>query len=186
MSIQVQDIFLSQTNIEYLIGVISGYHPSVKTILRSNVLSSLKKFCRRPEIEDVLTTYYELSDSRLRTDIQYLNDTFARECNNELTYVTIPKVVSVDGKLKDRTSLQVDDYKLMSFGSTDDIHIPMSKNRYSNRIPVWRKSIHRRNYDTSSETLDKNISYGNIDRGFNMSRIKKQFGGFDKDKWFGY
>ncbi len=202
LSIDLQKVFTSNNNIQLLannlnnIDIHQGNDSTVKKYL-SLIPNAQKEFMKFTNINS-----YEVvgTESRAFNDwvlsLRALNTDFTKYCykfiswnsfipSRAMTFVG-PSDMRVSKKM---TELLAEDIPTIDIHGDYDININNSNYRENNRIPIYRESIHRRNYDRSNDGLMHNnpdeASLETPVRGYNMNDINGLIDKWNKPGWYG-
>ena len=180
LDIDIVDVFLSENNQNLLLR-------SINRIL-SNNSSKIIDLNKLSLLQDEYLMNTDITKFKMAYDpeqinwvelLKYINNHFIRQ-----TYKLINWKPTVDKKIT-----QPDDYRNLNVWAKKEINITNDRQYQSNKIPVWRRSLHMRSYDRDNEGLrysNDNSSREEKIRGYNMSSIKKDFCNWESEKWFGF
>jgi hypothetical protein len=119
------------------------------------------KFLNKKFISD----YYNLINKSTKSDLNVFHTTglITDECNNQY--------------MKQYDNMFAEDHHTVDTWQPLDIFTYNKKNRYSNKIPIWQKSMNTRHLDKSNDGLhtadSDRASINTQTRGYNMDNIIK-------------
>lgn len=156
------------------------------------------KFCKINNLKNFDMTESESTGQKdWSLILKATNNKFIKHCYNLFKWnIFIPSrertmVGPVDDrKLKKFTELLASDIPTIDVWEDVDQDRNNSNFWLDNKIPIWRESIHRRNYDKSNQGF-RNInpdraSLENFQRSFNMDTIFSTIDNWQSSGWWGY
>lgn len=184
------DIFLSKKNILDIIYYIASLN--VKTHTKDVDISKLKvqipKLMNQWTIDNNINDYESSGDNNIVTNLEFINKKFL--LNNSILYdrcgigevnvfTSLGRVTDECGRQSNKKydEMSANDYHTLDVSQPYEAFTYDKRNRYSNKIPVWQKSMQMRNYDRSNDGLhDANPDRSSLDNqihGYDMSNIIK-------------
>ena len=169
MSLTKKDLFLSNTNINYLSKKLYEKNLRSGNTLSYNgcyniVVTLVKTF---PDL-DKLDTYESLIHN-VYEEIDFLNQEFIKKYSKQVEANNDYKTITPTYKFT------VDDYRNLDPEPQEDKIVNNSMYRYDNTIPLYQRTMNIRHYDRSNDGLvGRSLMNESSSSGYDMSKITEQ------------